>query len=481
MLTKENLPEALKPGFLDKHTLAPTISDAILLMERLGEKYIWIDSLRIIQDDIEHKKRLIPAMNAIYRNSSYTVIAACGDSANAPLAGLRPGTRSRIQKTTRIGDFHIITCLDPRHAEDNVIIKSKWASRGWTFQERLLARRCLIFTPHQVYWGCKISLTREDIITESLRSTGYVDSKGTTRPFYSMTLSGVGDISHTVNEWMMRFANEFAKRQLTHESDAPLAIAGILSEIARTSDISVKGIEWGTVRANFNANVLWFGNPLNTPRNADLPSWSWVSWKDEIVNPPKHIPTIESYWKVTKDGKDILEMVEILPDIRYNHNMYAVDRTDKKSGILEKGDDTIASLSQKQQEDFLAIMTPRRQLLFLAEIGSVEIIEGTSEKGKKMSIIQTADETRRRLGTLDGIPSICEPEKVTKCQAIVMGRMAHPCLLLLGQRRSLRVSDRLLIMLVKSQDNIFKRITMFRLDLEKWVAVNPKLKWIILD
>jgi hypothetical protein len=30
-----------------------------------------------------------------------------------------------------------------------------WNQRGWTFQERLLSKRCIMFTDHQVYFQCK--------------------------------------------------------------------------------------------------------------------------------------------------------------------------------------------------------------------------------------------------------------------------------------------------------------------------------------
>jgi Heterokaryon incompatibility protein (HET) len=80
-LRKENINQSREPGFLHDDLLASTVADAILLMQKLGEKYIRIDQLCIVQDDLEDKHKVIPAMSVIYRNAAYTLVAACDDSA----------------------------------------------------------------------------------------------------------------------------------------------------------------------------------------------------------------------------------------------------------------------------------------------------------------------------------------------------------------------------------------------------------------
>ncbi|KAF2187979.1 hypothetical protein K469DRAFT_568100, partial [Zopfia rhizophila CBS 207.26] len=37
-----------------------------------------------------------------------------------------------------------------------------WNKRGWSYQERLLSRRCLIFTTYQVYFQCPVKSFSED-------------------------------------------------------------------------------------------------------------------------------------------------------------------------------------------------------------------------------------------------------------------------------------------------------------------------------
>jgi hypothetical protein len=43
---------------------------------------------------------------------------------------------------------------------------SKWNTRAWTLQERLLSRRCLIFTEWRVYFQCRSTGMSEDIYAD---------------------------------------------------------------------------------------------------------------------------------------------------------------------------------------------------------------------------------------------------------------------------------------------------------------------------
>lgn len=55
--------------------LSRTFRDAIAVCRRLGEKFLWIDSLCIIQDDDGDKAREIPRMHEIYGGAVLTISA----------------------------------------------------------------------------------------------------------------------------------------------------------------------------------------------------------------------------------------------------------------------------------------------------------------------------------------------------------------------------------------------------------------------
>jgi hypothetical protein len=56
-------------------TLPKTFADAVLLTRKLGIKYIWIDSLCIIQDDAEDWVRESARMAEVYQNAALTISA----------------------------------------------------------------------------------------------------------------------------------------------------------------------------------------------------------------------------------------------------------------------------------------------------------------------------------------------------------------------------------------------------------------------
>ncbi|KAL8639236.1 MAG: hypothetical protein Q9226_008895, partial [Calogaya cf. arnoldii] len=76
--------------------LPNTIKGAISFTRSIGVRYLWVDGLCIVQDDLEDKMNQITAMDQIYSFASLTLAATSGANANAGLSGTI--TRSR--------DFH---------------------------------------------------------------------------------------------------------------------------------------------------------------------------------------------------------------------------------------------------------------------------------------------------------------------------------------------------------------------------------------
>jgi hypothetical protein len=131
MLTTKNVAELRKPGGLKRvwHGLPTTIRDAITLTSSLA-RYVWIDSLCILQDDVEDKMKLIPLMDSIYGNGFLTIVAGSGSDANAGLPGIRKGSRDRFQAVEEV--MPGFRMMAPKHVFD-AVNQSIWESRGWTY------------------------------------------------------------------------------------------------------------------------------------------------------------------------------------------------------------------------------------------------------------------------------------------------------------------------------------------------------------
>lgn len=120
-LTDERFREA---GSLDRETLLPTIDDAVEVTRSLGEKYIWVDCLCIMQDDGADKHRFIPQMDAIFGFAAVTIVAAAGVDAKAGLPGMNPGSRTRVQVPFIVNGVWLLRTLDPEGP-------SAWSRGDW--------------------------------------------------------------------------------------------------------------------------------------------------------------------------------------------------------------------------------------------------------------------------------------------------------------------------------------------------------------
>jgi hypothetical protein len=112
-----------------RETLSLTIRDAMDLVEAVGERFLWVDSLCIVQDDPEIRDEQIQIMDLIYGNALFTIMAATGDNADAGLPGVRWGSRGRRQLTEQLSPGERLAWIPDWVAS---LATSAYESRGWT-------------------------------------------------------------------------------------------------------------------------------------------------------------------------------------------------------------------------------------------------------------------------------------------------------------------------------------------------------------
>ncbi|KAK2046748.1 heterokaryon incompatibility protein [Colletotrichum somersetense] len=147
-----------------------TFAQALRVVRQLGQRYLWIDSLCIIQGKgsegahVADWKAEAPLMHKVYRNSFCNITAA--DSRNHTEGLFRPrqqrpgfapvhyassgggGAPSKV-----FGDAAVWRVLEHDHWDRGLLSRHLY-TRGWVFQERLLSPRLLHFGAGQVFWDC---------------------------------------------------------------------------------------------------------------------------------------------------------------------------------------------------------------------------------------------------------------------------------------------------------------------------------------
>jgi hypothetical protein len=166
LATSRNVAALKAPGGLKPYlsSVARTVQDAMDVVKGIGERFLWVDTLGVLQDDETLIAAQINNMHLIYSSSLATIIDMCGSSAHDGLFGVRQNTRPSPCALLDTGPYRI--CCRPADL-DSISANHRYESRGWTYQERLLSKRCLVFTDNEVHFICPAGGARESLNGQS--------------------------------------------------------------------------------------------------------------------------------------------------------------------------------------------------------------------------------------------------------------------------------------------------------------------------
>ncbi|KAK5655180.1 hypothetical protein OQA88_6079 [Cercophora sp. LCS_1] len=273
---KSNIDFLCQPGSLNTG-LPRTIRDAITLCSRLGIKYLWVDSLCIIQDDFESQQEQLRAMGSVYGKAYFTIAALHSEHANAGIYRVGPtDAPCTPQPTIRLPDTAPLVLANSPAALNLPALSAsgiKWNTRGWTLQEHVFSRRILALG-QVATWVCFGGQWTEDVEYPSeldgRSSNQEAPNTHKLAPTVWPSISAYSDL-----------ALEYATRDLTSSSDTVNAFAGIITPMSAWFP---GGLLYGTAEFTFDIGMLW--NPRRSGaqlRSSEFPSWSWISWKGSLV------------------------------------------------------------------------------------------------------------------------------------------------------------------------------------------------------
>ncbi|KAF2251496.1 HET-domain-containing protein [Trematosphaeria pertusa] len=274
--------------------LPKTIEDAMTLTRLLGYRYLWNDALCIVQDaTLEQKVPDLTNMKLIYSCASLTIAAAAGTHADYGIPGI--GVPRRIHQNSEVvRDLRLATMFPSYTALENSS-ELLWNTRGWTFQEKLLSRRIILFTDYQVYFKCSESIWTEEVVLENgclstsveARRAKYrwqpnrrrhvPDARAMEMKIYNGRLKIEDDWNYLGGFLDYAAAvQEYSKRKLTDPKDTLFAISGILETMEEVTG----GFILGLPRKHFLESLLWYpdiGCVQTYNHTLKLPSWTWAS------------------------------------------------------------------------------------------------------------------------------------------------------------------------------------------------------------
>lgn len=232
--------------------ITPTFRDAMNVIRQLGFRYLWIDSLCIIQNDKEEWERESRIMGEIFSGACVAIAAV--DSVDEdgmdhgmllrhkyplvvtirlpfdprPLSALSQkifGETERMyiwkykwlagtsSTNDAIYEQNTITLRPRTTSLHHRVNRSQWYKRGWVLQERLLARRISYFMKEKAYWSF-FSKTQEE-------------EGGDIRVAIRTSLFSASAKSSS-QRWRT-IVSEYVRCHITFNSDRLIAVEGISS------------------------------------------------------------------------------------------------------------------------------------------------------------------------------------------------------------------------------------------------------------
>ncbi|KAL4728249.1 hypothetical protein ACLX1H_004991 [Fusarium chlamydosporum] len=169
---KSNVKEMQKPGALISDQilaqLPATVLDAINLTKALGETWLWIDSLCIVQDDQDCLKRELAAMHRIYATSFLTIVAGDGLDAEYGLRGFKGISKPRTINQVVLPFPNGVKIARMGELRSNIQETEGFSyyQRMWTAQEYDFSKRRLIFVNGEVKWECNYTKWTENRVDQ---------------------------------------------------------------------------------------------------------------------------------------------------------------------------------------------------------------------------------------------------------------------------------------------------------------------------
>ncbi|KAK3297829.1 heterokaryon incompatibility protein-domain-containing protein [Chaetomium fimeti] len=324
---------------IEYSSLPKTFQDAVAVARRLNIRYLWVDSLCILQSGDGHADdwaKHVPSMGAIYENCFLNIAAADAPDADggcfyrrAPETLQRPVIQTQYKEETETFEFV------NRDIQGRVGL-FPLNERAWVYQERLLAPRTVHFSRYQIFWECRGVAAASECFPRGIPHfyLGDEPDDEAQAPPYSLedtaldeaaeaaTSQPTGNNTSTIFQSWEEIVRGYNKTTLTRPEDKLAAIAGVAKRVAtKANDEYVAGIFrsqlplglcWATGAPLWDQSGTSRGRSFEGPYRA--PSWSWASTEGELTFPRD--PRFDEYRVALREESVILRFAVWLFEVR---------------------------------------------------------------------------------------------------------------------------------------------------------------------
>ncbi|KAE8359478.1 heterokaryon incompatibility protein-domain-containing protein [Aspergillus caelatus] len=281
--TTENLEDRKREVRIED--MSQVFQEAVLITRQLGIRYLWIDTLCIVQNDRHDWEVEAGRMAKVYMDAFVVLGASNSNADDQGFLGPRahPGsinwTKTLHNGRTSCLALSLLPPAGERWTSGRDPVSSEpLQSRAWCLQERYLAQRILLYGARQLFWECRAISRAEDGDLRPGNLHNLDRLKGTASNERTIFGPRPDDYSEVNYRGWYEMIEEYTQRSITHQSDRFPALSGVANAIAQTSrDVYLAGL-W---RKGLVEGLLWCAmnrdEPLKKPTSYRAPSWSWAS------------------------------------------------------------------------------------------------------------------------------------------------------------------------------------------------------------
>ncbi|TGO27653.1 hypothetical protein BPAE_0039g00630 [Botrytis paeoniae] len=245
---------------IPEEKLTKTFRDAVYIARSLDLRYLWIDSLCIIQLSESDWRKEAALMSSVYSGSTINIVAASAIDGTKGCFLKPPSFSGNVQIQPTKNE---VWDIGPDAFYDSVV-GSPVANRAWCLQERLLAPRSLHFTQSELFWECQHCDASESF-------PDYYPQVSPPTILHRDHDKPLSDIWHTIVQL-------YTSTNLTFAKDKLVAISGLAQLIQKKNrDLYLAGLWWNDIELQLLWSQSLPGRRLPIGSKYRAPSWSWAS------------------------------------------------------------------------------------------------------------------------------------------------------------------------------------------------------------
>jgi hypothetical protein len=272
-MTKVETYEGRKRGF-HKDLMPTAFQDAAMVAQSLDIKYLWIDTLCIIQDSKADWEEQSANMGDIFQSAAITIAASSPDHPGISLFGMRKAQYEAVELYSDANERFKDVVFKARrkilcgiHAKTGRSLDSDpLDKRAWALQEKLLSTRLIAFTGAELQWTCR-----------TLKACECQQRSYPSLPLFSVPaqVSSMESCLKWSRTWS-KIVEEYSCRNLKQAVDKLPALGGLASKFGSATGFTyiaglwketlMYDLSWQCDLGSRDASSTWLG-----------PTFSWVS------------------------------------------------------------------------------------------------------------------------------------------------------------------------------------------------------------